>query len=196
MDLFLYYSTTVDTSVSCRLHFCSFLSLPFCCHSLRFWHPFAPLISGAPQESLLCSLSVCLCVSLRERIFVVPVWVHLAVFCVCKASQSGEVTDLSGKGPLLSHQTLICACVSSWEDPHWHKQVFKPMPVNPQTGLWRKWGPEKKNVFQKGYRSACQRKKIISILETLYFLFSFVCCFHCWHNDQGWGCKMKPMRKW
>lgn len=70
VDLFLYYSTTAHTCVSCQLHFCCFLSLPFCCHSLRFWHPFAPLISGAPQESLLRSASVCLCFCLCERIFV------------------------------------------------------------------------------------------------------------------------------
>lgn len=83
VDLFLYYSTTAHTCVSCQLHFCCFLSLPFCCHSLQFRHPFAPLISGAPQESLLRSASVCLCFCLCERIFVsVSVWVHL-LFCAC-----------------------------------------------------------------------------------------------------------------
>lgn len=114
VDLFLYYSTTAHTCVSCQLHFCCFLSLPFCCHSLRFWHPFEPLISGAPQESLLRSASVCLCFCLCERIFVsVSVWVHLLFcVCVCEVSQSCEVTDLSAKLPLLSHQTLTCASVS------------------------------------------------------------------------------------
>lgn len=190
VDLFLYYSTTAHTCVSCQLHFCCFLSLPFCCHSLRFWHPFAPLISGAPQESLLRSASVCLCFCLCERIFVsVSVWVHLLFcVCVCEVSQSCEVTDLSAKLPLLSHQTLTCPSVSFVrilvdiiQNSH-SLNMSQNFTLNPPTGLWREWGPKmvitlhiKKNILhQSSKRKRAQKYKWSQIPSFFLFVDRFI----------------------
>lgn len=185
VDLFLYYSTTAHTCVSCQLHFCCFLSLPFCCHSLRFWHPFAPLISGAPQESLLRSASVCLCFCLCERIFVsVSVWVHLLFcVCVCEVSQSCEVTDLSAKLPLLSHQTLTCPSVSFVrilvdiiQNSH-SLNMSQNFTLNPPTGLWREWGPKMVitlHIKKTNYINPQKEKRHKSINDLrfpLFFLF-------------------------
>lgn len=193
VDLFLYYSTTAHTCVSCQLHFCCFLSLPFCCHSLRFWHPFAPLISGAPQESLLRSASVCLCFCLCERIFVsVSVWVHLLFCaCVCEVSQSCEVTDLSAKLPLLSHQTLTCASVSFVrilvdiiQNSH-SLNMSQNFTLNPSTGLWREWGPKMVitlHIKKTNYINLQKEKRHKSINDLrfpLFFclLFSLLTCW-------------------
>ena len=68
VDLWLCYSTTVDTSVSCCLPFSFFFFffyfLPYlsAVTPFHFLHLSVPLISGVPQEVLSQSSCVCVCV--------------------------------------------------------------------------------------------------------------------------------------
>lgn len=109
VDMFFCYSTTVDTSVSCcLLVFSSFLALPFCCHSLHSLHLFIPLISGAPQEALSCSVNVPVCVSLSVAV------VLLCNVCLCDASAKPEIFQLTD---LCTNTTQM---YMFGEELHWH----------------------------------------------------------------------------
>lgn len=141
-------------------------------------------------------------VTLCECVFVfLPVWAHLCqcvclgasavlCMCVCEVSQSCEVTDLSAKLPLLSHQTLTCPSVSFVrilvdiiQNSH-SLNMSQNFTLNPPTDLWREWGPKMVITLhiKKTYYINPQKEKRHKSINDLRFPLFSVCWQIYWQN--------------